>query len=43
MKYSDLLAQWLKNMGYTHCFYVAGGSALRLMRLRYFPTNAKPA
>ena len=31
MKYSDLLAEWLKGMGYTHCFYVAGGNIMHLL------------
>lgn len=31
MKYSDLLANWLREMGYTHCFYVAGGNTMHLL------------
>jgi acetolactate synthase-1/2/3 large subunit len=31
MKYSDLLVEWLKDMGYTHCFYVAGGNIMHLL------------
>lgn len=31
MKYSDLLAEWLKEMGYTHCFYVAGGNIMHML------------
>lgn len=31
MKYSDLLAEWLKEMGYTHCFYVAGGNIMHFL------------
>jgi len=31
MKYSDLMAQWLKDMGYTHCFYVAGGNIMHML------------
>ncbi|MYN10034.1 thiamine pyrophosphate-binding protein [Pseudoduganella aquatica] len=31
MKYSDLMAEWLKSMGYTHCFYVAGGNIMHLL------------
>lgn len=31
MKYSDLIAAWLKEMGYTHCFYVAGGNIMHLL------------
>jgi acetolactate synthase I/II/III large subunit len=28
MKYSDLLATWLVELGYTHCFFVAGGNIM---------------
>lgn len=31
MKYSDLLADWLTEEGYTHCFAVAGGNIMHLM------------
>ena len=31
MKYSDLLAQWLVELGYTHCFFVAGGNIMHLL------------
>lgn len=31
MKYSDRLADWLKEMGYTHCFYVGGGNIMHLL------------
>ena len=31
MKYSDLMAEWLKELGYTHCFYVAGGNIMHLL------------
>jgi acetolactate synthase-1/2/3 large subunit len=31
MKYSDLLATWLREAGYTHCFYVAGGNIMHLL------------
>ncbi len=31
MKYSDLFVEWLKEMGYTHCFYVAGGNTMHLL------------
>lgn len=31
MKYSDLLVEWLKEMGYTHCFFVAGGNIMHLL------------
>ena len=31
MKYSDVLAQWLVDLGYTHCFFVAGGNIMHLL------------
>ena len=31
MKYSDLIGDWLKELGYTHCFYVAGGNIMHLL------------
>jgi acetolactate synthase-1/2/3 large subunit len=31
MKYSDLLADWLVELGYTHCFFVAGGNIMHLL------------
>ena len=31
MKYSDLLAGWLADLGYTHCFFVAGGNIMHLL------------
>lgn len=30
MKYSDLLGEWLKALGYTHYFYVGGGNIMHL-------------
>jgi acetolactate synthase-1/2/3 large subunit len=30
-KYSDLLAGWLVELGYTHCFFVAGGNVMHLL------------
>ncbi len=38
MKYSDLLCIWLKKLGYTHCFYLAGGNIMHLLESasRYF-------
>ena len=30
MKYSDLLADWLLDLGYTHCFSVGGGNIMHL-------------
>jgi acetolactate synthase-1/2/3 large subunit len=31
MKYSNLLADWLVELGYTHCFFVAGGNVMHLL------------
>ena len=31
MKYSDLLGDWLVDLGYTHCFFVAGGNVMHLL------------
>ena len=31
MKYSDVFVGWLKDLGYTHCFYVAGGNIMHLL------------
>src|ERR1700676_766751 len=31
MKYSDQLATWLAELGYTHCFFVAGGNIMHLL------------
>lgn len=31
MKYSDLLADWLAEMGYTTCFFVAGGNIMHAL------------
>jgi acetolactate synthase-1/2/3 large subunit len=31
MKYSDLLADWLAELGYTHCFFLAGGNIMHLL------------
>jgi len=30
-KYSDVLAEWLAQLGYTHCFFVAGGNIMHLL------------
>lgn len=30
-KYSDWMAEWLKESGYTHCFFVAGGNIMHLL------------
>ena len=31
MKYSDLTMTWLRDLGYTHCFFVAGGNSMHLL------------
>jgi acetolactate synthase-1/2/3 large subunit len=31
LKYSDVFVGWLKDLGYTHCFYVAGGNIMHLL------------
>ena len=31
MKYSDLAMKWLRDIGYTHCFFVAGGNSMHLL------------
>jgi acetolactate synthase-1/2/3 large subunit len=31
MKYSDQIADWLVELGYTHCFYVSGGNIMHLL------------
>lgn len=31
MKYSDLLADWLKKLGYTRCFFLPGGNVMHLI------------
>lgn len=43
MKYSDLIASWLSEEAYTHCFFVAGGNTMHLLesvsrRLTCVPT-----
>jgi acetolactate synthase-1/2/3 large subunit len=30
-KYAEQLAQWLVDLGYTHCFFVAGGNIMHLL------------
>lgn len=30
-KYADLIADWLQELGYTHCFFVAGGNSMHLL------------
>jgi acetolactate synthase I/II/III large subunit len=31
VKFSDLLADWLVDLGYSHCFFVAGGNIMHLL------------
>ena len=31
MKYSDVVVDWLCELGYTHCFFVAGGNIMHLL------------
>jgi len=31
MKYADLIGEWLVKLGYTHCFFVAGGGIMHLL------------
>lgn len=31
MKYSDVVMTWLGDLGYTHCFFVAGGNSMHLL------------
>ncbi|MBU4335797.1 MAG: thiamine pyrophosphate-binding protein [Actinobacteria bacterium] len=31
MKYADLTMTWLAELGYTHCFFVAGGNSMHLL------------
>ncbi len=31
MKYSDMLADWLKELGYTRCFFLPGGNIMHLI------------
>lgn len=42
VKYAELVAQWLEELGYTHCFTVAGGNSMHLLdavrkRMRLVP------
>ncbi len=30
-RYADLVMSWLKELGYTHCFFVAGGNIMHLL------------
>ena len=31
MKYAEVVVDWLEEMGYSHCFFVAGGNAMHLL------------
>ena len=31
MKYAEVVVDWLKDLGYSHCFFVAGGNAMHLL------------
>src|SRR4051812_41090850 len=31
MKYSEVMVDWLVDLGYTHCFFVAGGNSMHLL------------
>ena len=31
MKYSDQFMEWLRELGYTHCFYLGGGNVMHLL------------
>jgi acetolactate synthase I/II/III large subunit len=41
-KYSDDFMVWLKNSGYTHCFFVAGGNAMHLIESASHEFNCVP-
>ena len=30
-KYAELVMDWLREAGYTHCFFVAGGNIMHLL------------
>ncbi len=30
-KYADVMVDWLREMGYTHCFFVAGGNSMHIL------------
>lgn len=43
VKYADVFADWLVDLGYTHCFFVAGGNIMHLLdgvrtRMQCIPT-----
>ena len=41
-KYSDDFMQWLKEGGYTHCFFVAGGNAMHLIESASYKFDCLP-
>jgi acetolactate synthase-1/2/3 large subunit len=41
-KYSDLLAEWLVELGYTHCFFVAGGNIMHVLESFSHKLNCVP-
>lgn len=41
MKYSDQIADWLVDMGYTHCFYVGGGNIMHILESFSHKLNCK--
>jgi acetolactate synthase-1/2/3 large subunit len=41
-KYSDDFMAWLRNSGYTHCFFVAGGNAMHLIESASQEFNCVP-
>ena len=42
MKYSDQIADWLVEEGYTHCFFVAGGNNMHLVESFSRKLECKP-
>jgi acetolactate synthase-1/2/3 large subunit len=41
-KYSDDFMNWLKEAGYSHCFFVAGGNAMHLIESASYRFNCVP-
>ena len=41
-KYSDDFMQWLKDAGYSHCFFVAGGNAMHLIESASYKFECVP-
>lgn len=42
MKYSDLMLDWLKDLGYAKCFYVAGGNIMHLLESARHRFDCRP-